>query len=253
MSTIIQPPMLVDSRVGSKDLIKHPPLSTCGILCVLESGDVVINGNGPKGSVSIGVEVKSIFDIIASLESGRVQTQLKRMLGIYDRNYLLTYGIYKCDPKTGALIILKGNAWQKYRIGSRYIPFGYVEGFLVEVEELGVTCKHVQDIPTAVSWLGCLSRWWGKSWDDHKAFRKFDTSNRLGLIPEIDPHIGYKAKVAHELMPGSGMGFKRSMAAAEYFSTVGDMVNATANEWASVPGVGKVIAKTVTAAVRGQV
>ena len=73
--------MLIDDRAGSRDLIKYEPVRSTGELCRLDSADVCLTGNGPNDAVLIGVEVKSIWDLISSINTGRLQaTQIPAML-----------------------------------------------------------------------------------------------------------------------------------------------------------------------------
>jgi ERCC4-type nuclease len=88
--------VLVDDRAGSKDLILKPCLRGIAELSRLNFGDVMIAGNGPKGSVAVGIEVKSIWDLVASAANGRLMdTQITGMLGDYSHCWLLVYGSWR--------------------------------------------------------------------------------------------------------------------------------------------------------------
>lgn len=241
--------ILIDDRAGSKDLISLPPLNTLSTLCRLESADILMTGNGPTSSVLIGIELKSIADLISSSSTGRLQaTQLPLMLDQYDINYLLYYGIYRPHPESQALQILRGKSWRDYSIGQRIIPYSYIESFLLTVSSLGVRIKHCSTISDCAQWLGCLYRWWQKPWSDHKGLRTFDNSQSVSLLPGLDPQVHQCASVAIKL---PGLGFERALAAAYHFEgSILDMVNAPISEWERIPGIGKVIAKTVTTALR---
>jgi hypothetical protein len=172
----------------------HEPLST---LCQLDSGDVAFTGNGPDGPITVGVEVKSIFDVIGSLISGRLQaTQLKELSAAYDVRWLLYYGNYRCNPKNGALQIHRrrkntqgrkyGAAiWDDYTVGNRTVMFSYADGFLASpsftlLGSLGVRAHRVLDMAEAAAWIGrILYPCWQKPWSAHKSMRVFDRSREV--------------------------------------------------------------------------
>ena len=90
--------MIVDDRAGSRELVFISPHDEIACLSRLEAGDVSITGNGPTGLLSIGVEVKSVDDLLQSEGNGRLRDQLESMLKAYDVNWLLTHGQYRAGP-----------------------------------------------------------------------------------------------------------------------------------------------------------
>lgn len=101
--------ILIDSSTGSRDLVKYPPLDrpTFASLTSLSvssdtksSADVCFSGNGPDGKLSIGMEFKSLSDLLSSLYNGRIQTtQVGALVAEYQVCYLVTYGEYRCSPE----------------------------------------------------------------------------------------------------------------------------------------------------------
>lgn len=241
--------VFIDDRAGSKDLIKYPPLDEIGELTRLESGDVCIVGNGASEDVLIGVEVKSLWDLLSSMATGRLQgKQVPAMLDTYYQSWLLYYGEYRPGSKDGRLQIRNGTGWKGFSIGTRAVPYGYLESLLFDLVTIGVRVKHVSSKKEAAVWIGCLSRWWGKPWNKHKGMRTFDNSRELSLMPGVDSDTLVRCRVAAQF---PGLGFERAVAAGRYFKTISDMVNAGVKDWEEVPGIGKVLAKAIVRAVRG--
>lgn len=239
--------LLIDDRAGSKDLMKHEPVRTLGELTRLDSADVALTGNGPDGTVLVGVEVKSLMDLVSSANTGRLQaTQIPAMLNTYDVNWLLYFGIYRVGADS-SVHMFRGGRWRPMRIGNRQVPYGYIEGLLFDLTELGVHVRHVSDIREAAVWLGALSRWWSKPWSKHHGMRVLDKSRSVSLMPGMSPKTLQLTKVAAAL---PAVGFERAIAAAQHFGSVSQMINATADEWAQVPGIGKVVAKSIVEAVK---
>lgn len=243
--------ILVDTRDGSNELI--PLLAGCSP-CLLPAGDICIPGNGPDGDVLIGVEVKKIDDLLQSITNGRLSaTQLPAMVDNFSclGRWLLTVGEYR-NGRAGRLEV-KGSrgGFYPYRVGSREVPWGYVEGFLIELQTMGFGLKQVASNEHAAEWLERLDRFWSKPWLEHKAMKKFDVSarNKVALMPDVDKELLARAEVFKDL---PGLGWERAMAAAEHFPTVIDAMISEENEWAEVRGIGKVLAKAITRFINGK-
>lgn len=243
--------ILIDDRAGSRDLVNYPPLNTSSSVTLtrLNSGDVLIPGNGPADThVLIGVEVKSLFDLISSSNNGRLQaTQLPTMLAEYDVCYLAYYGIYRPAPTTDHLQIYRGKGWINYAIGRQPVPYSYLESFLLTTAALGVRVHHFTSIQQLTLWLSILAHWWSKPWDKHRGMRALDKSREMSLMPHMDADMLQRAEVASKL---PGIGFERAMNVAKYFPSILAMMQATPGEWAEIDGIGKTIANNVYTAIR---
>lgn len=245
---IDNPPIFVDDRAGSKELATLPATAHCCELVRLSSGDVCFTGNGPQGIVMVGIELKSIYDLISSMETGRLQaTQIPAMLKEYDHVWLLYYGRYRPNHTDGTLEIMgRQGDWRTHRVGTRAVPYGYLEGFLISLTDLGVHIKHVTDIEEAAAWIGVAARRWNKPWGQHRSMQTFDRSQNIVMSPGTPADVLRRAQVAAGL---PGLGYKRAVAAAHHFSSIGEMLMADKTEWMKIEGVGKGIAEAVTTAI----
>ena len=247
----------IDDRAGSRDLVKHPPLDEFGRLCRLGSGDVCFTGNGPEGVVLIGIEVKSIFDLVSSIATGRLQgTQFPGMFVDYDRVYLLYYGAYRPSPKNWIIQVPRGQTarWTNCKLGKkREIPWSYVEKFLMTAASRGVEMKHVLDVREAAVWIHYLQGWWDKPWDEHKSFEGVVDRSAYASLPRVGGKrmSDQMISMVRIAMALPGLGKERAIAAADHFESIGAMVNASEAQWLDVDGVGKVIAQSVCRAVQG--
>lgn len=286
--------LLVDCRQGSSDLAGIEPvrslLETCpscsgkgkrGItpckpcrghgrsLATLHSGDALIIGRGPgDSSVSILIELKSIFDLIGSLDSGRLQAeQIPKMIeSDAEVLYLLYYGNYRAAPETGHLQIFKklhpGDkksrcAWADYSIGKRVVPYGYPMGFLASPQFLstGILSHRVLDLNEAAAWIGVLYRLWQRPYESHKSMQVFNRSQeararmKMSLVSEEvkDP---VKTQIAKTAASFPGVDYTIGMRAGDYFGSVLEMVCAGADEWGKIKGVGKVMAPEIERTIR---
>lgn len=277
--------ILIDDRAGSKSLISLPPLNLCtepscckpfryikvkGVdtwlcssndpshsslasLCRLDSADIAFCGNGPAGPTLIGIELKSIPDLISSSSTGRLQaTQLPAMLDTYTHSYLLYYGSYKPGPN-GELLLERGgkNKWKIWRQAGntgKVIPFSYLESFLFTVTALGINIKHCQSLEESALWISLLYRWWQKPWSKHRGLRTFDRSRCLSLLPGLDSKTDLCARIAKEL---PGIGNEKAITIARHFKgSARTMINASQKSWQEVEGVGKTIARAIDEGVK---
>ena len=240
--------MLIDDREGSRRLMRYRSIAAVSDLSRLEAGDVFIVGNGPDdGAVLVGVEVKSIDDFISSGDTGRLQvTQVPKMLTTYDLSWVLVYGQYRAGHD-GRLQLRKGQGWKVKRLGSRFVPYGYVESLMLTLSASGLLIRTVNTEDDAATWLAALHRWWTKPWADHKGLRVLQRPVNRSLMPHIDDNMRRRIDTASAW---PGMGFERAYAAAQHFLSIEDMVHATVADWQQVPGVGKVLAQAVVDAIR---
>lgn len=264
--------ILIDDRAGSRDLIKHPPLNSIAQLCRLESADVCFSGKGPAGAILIGVEVKSIIDLVSSLSTGRLQAeQMPKMVGNelqgmprqYDVAWLLYYGAHQSNPVNGNLQTLrkvgKGSGktsqyrWVDYVMGSRTVPYGYHAAFLCSPSftNTGILAQRVSNIEEAAQWIGVLYRTWQKPYSKHKSLRTLNEAAEPSLMPGLeksdDPGTYQRALTAASL---PGIRFERGLAAARHFRSIRAMVNASVAEWQLVNGIGKTLASKIEEACR---
>lgn len=237
--------ILVDSRHGSGAGIAHhnlvPALKHAGVAAestYLESGDCLFTGEGPDGPLLIGVELKTVDDFLASMESSRLEKQLRAMVEYgYDRIYVVIIGTVR-ESFGGVIEVMRRNKggrvyWQAPH-GSVQSAAG-VYGFMVSAEEFyGARFTWAGEDHEAVRAIVTTYKWWMKPWDEHSAGKLLE-----GTPPQTGIKFGrpsFRAECA-ALVPG--FGWDRAKAAD---LGLGDMTEATEKDWAKLPRVGKKLA-----------
>lgn len=254
-ATVALVPLFIDDRDGSRDLAGIEPAKSISELTRLDSGDCMIIGNGPGGAVvNVGVEVKSIWDLVSSAETGRLQaTQVPAMLKTYDMSWLLYHGAYRIGADGYLWVRRKfGRPGDKHeyrplKLGKRQVPYAYIEGLIYDFAFMGIHTRHVTDVREAAIWLHSLHRWWSKPWDKHRGMRVIDKSREVSLMPGMDEREMQRTRIAAQL---PAVGFERAITAARHFPSVREMINAPVEEWTQVDGIGKVIARAIVEAVK---
>ena len=160
--------VFVDSRTGSIEL--QPALRKLGIdaqEAILDSADFMFAGNGPDGEVQIGIERKTLSDLVTSLRDGRLPNfQMEKLRRTYDVMWLLVEG----EIATDRLGRLYGHIGRRKR---QALPGSMTEDVLVKsllTLELqgGFRIVRTMTPKQSASWIASCARWWSdKQWDEH--------------------------------------------------------------------------------------
>ena len=247
-------PVFVDPRVGSLEIA--PSLRQLALPVqelTLEFGDFAFEGNGPDGMAMIGIERKVLSDMLASMRSGRFAGhQLPGLLTGYHTVYLLLEGVYRCGD--GGVLEKpawsrgggRGTGWEPVRLGTSGFLYSELTNFLTSLENLaGLKIRHTASRAQTAQTIEGLYHWWGKQWDAHKSLGVVYTPGQQTL--DLTP-LTLIRKVAVQL---PGVGWQKSVAIDRKWKSVLDMVIADQEDWESLPGFGKLMAKQIVDALRG--
>jgi ERCC4-type nuclease len=238
--------ILVDGRAGSKELVK--PLLALGLPVeetTLDYGDLCFSGRGEKGTpLMIGIEHKKLPDLLQSLTSGRLAGhQMLGMLDTYDRGWLIIEGDWHNDS-SGKVTMWKGRGKRASVKGAP--PAVELEKRILCLETRGGF--RVRICPTrkdTLRFLTALYRFWTDvDLDQHRshlALHSPDLDRQL-LVP-----ISLKRQLAAQL---PGIGYTRSQAVDRHFKSIWEMVNAPAEAWREIEGIGPKLAGQIVQALR---
>jgi len=252
--------ILVDDRLGSRELV---PVFKKLALPVekrrLEFGDIAFGGNGPRGPVEIGVERKTVNDLINSFNSGRLPThQLPGMVQTYPYRWIIVEGYWRPGPDNVIEVFKKfGEKPTKDGRGMMMVGAWYpaitqtawsqLIGRTWNLEIEGACWVERTGGPReTVEIVGSLFRWWGKRWKDHRA--------HLGLEKGITPdRVLFEKPSFPRLFAGifPGVEWTKSKAAAKHFHTIRRMANAGPREWRKVVGFGEKLSTTIPLIISG--
>jgi hypothetical protein len=165
---------------------------------------------------------------------------------MYDRCWLLTEGTWR-ESNEGVLMELTDFGWQSATAGNRQpvMTRDMDKQLLTITIRGGISHWHCQTRRDTVRFLSALYHWWtDKALDEHRSHEAIyhPAPDRAQMVAPSQfcttvstfPRIGWdKSRAAEAVFEGS---IRRA-------------VNATATEWALVPGIGKGIAQQVVEAV----
>jgi ERCC4-type nuclease len=195
----------VDPREGSKKLVD--PLRSRGLsveVSQMEAGDVAWVGRGEGGKpVLVGVEYKTISDLLQCFENGRfAENQLPGLQDNYDIAWLLVEGQWR-EGEAGELRVLtKGYQWEEPR--GRLMSYVQFEERIASVEILGgVAVVQTRDFKHTLAWLHARYSWWtSKNMDEHKShLQLYDNKPMSHRVTNRRPNLA--VKIASQL-PGIG-------------------------------------------------
>lgn len=239
--------ILIDPREGSKEILDyilaipgHPPIEHS----IMEYGDVALTGEGPNGTMLIGLEVKTVGDALNCIESQRFTGhQLPGLKATYDASYLVIIGKYRADWDTGFLQMKspKGNYWFDVKTGSRAWTHYEFTAWLTMVElGWGIRTRIVLDMKELARTIVEMYKVLQKPWDQHKTLNPFYLGPDIGNTPFVKPSLVERVVAQIE-----GIGPAKAREIGKRFSNVAWMVVGSSSEWKGIPGVGKSTAERI--------
>lgn len=228
--------ILVDRRIGSRELLR--PLRDAGLECELETleyGDVAFCGRGEAGAdVQIGVELKTLGDLVQSLRSGRLAGhQLPGLQASYDHVWLIVEGDWRANR--AGRIASYGGRFRGWETHASKMTVDEMEKHLLTLDMLGgLHVRFSRSRDTTVRAMASLYRWWtDRDLDQHRSHITVHTPSSFYKISD------FRAAV----MRWPGIGLRTSKAVEEYFNgSIWQAANATEEEWAELrtkDGAGK--------------
>lgn len=225
--------LLLDSRVGSKELAAYLPPGSYQ-LTYLDAGDVALLGFGPEGPMTypIVIERKTVYDLLNCFRDGRLNTQIQRMSGNYKQIYLVIEGRFRINKDNQHILVPMGRRWTESKI-----TYGMIDNYLnTLVDEVHVKVKYSHTLQET-AW---------QVWDiyTHCNTEKHSSHLKLDTTWEINPFMppSFEKKVVAQL---DGIGNEKADEIVKHFKSIHDMVNATEVVWREIPGIGKVLARSI--------
>jgi len=248
--------ILVDPRTGSRELLDG--LRNLGADARIADGELAsdfeFTGCGADGTILVGVERKTIQDLVNSMRDHRLAgSQLIGMTQTYDEIYVLVEGIWRRQRESG-MVEYRNGGWHTIRGQVRYSE---VDSFLCSLEATtrDWTNLHVwrtQDQEETCAAVVDRFHWWQKPWEEHTSVSR----SIYAPVPQR-PRKGTKAAMRHDPtllekwladLPGID---SRWLDLAPHFRSARDMANADVERWLGIKGmrIGQKTAENIVQAV----
>lgn len=223
----------VSKAAGSEEFA--PLLKRLGAPCQLRTlrqmpfADFAFTGNGPLGLCAVGIERKTVSEIVGSLSNKRFRGwQLRGLLRSYDYVFVIVEGYAHVDAQSGEL--MQG----KFSAGFSRFRHAYMDVMKFELTlRLKASCIIIHTKNKAeTAWLvRSIYDWFTrKKWHEHKAAYAIFESLPDRLI--VEPQQ-LKRRIAAQF---DQVEWVRSRSVDQYFRSIKQMINATAAEWEEALG-----------------
>lgn len=214
----------------------------------LEFGDFAFEGNGPLGTITVGIERKTLHDMLACIDDARYTGHQRiGMKNTYTISGLILEGHWKPHDPQGLLMegFNGGMSWGYCQFGRQRTMYAKLYRYLLSVALSGVIVTYSRDIfHTAfnvVEWY----HYFAKPWTGHTSLQEMQ---KIAI-----PTLGAKPTLVRRWAAAlDGIGTKMSADAANVFKTPLALANADETEWLRVPGVGVKTAQQIVREVWGQ-
>lgn len=252
--------ILVDDRTGSKEFLN--PLRHLGAQASidrLDAADFCFQGNGPDGPVVIGVERKTVSDLIDSMRGNRLSGHQVRLLSsCYDLQFLIVEGQFRPNAESHMLETRSKDWGQWYTGYGKPIHYGEIASYLIGLDANGIFVTRTASEFETSAWIVWLYKYYQKEWSEHKSLRSIyapPPSRPAGKMTWEEPTL-----VTKMVAQITGMD-QKAWAVGKKFRTPREMILADESEWlmAGPPKngrkqtiIGKVLAGKIQEQLNGQ-
>ena len=244
--------ILIDSRVGSKEL--YPLIKQIGApceLCQLEYGDVAFDGNGPHGSIAIGIERKTLHDMLQCIDDSRYAAhQRPGMLMLYSKSFLCLEGLWNPGNGNGFDGMLmegfrNGQSWGPLRTrGNRMVLYSKLYRYMMSVALSGVIVTQSTNIFQTAYNIVEMYEYFKKPWSKHTSLVEVQKL----AIPDMTGKPSLTRRWASEI---TDVGVTISQEAERKFKTPVALANSDESDWMTLPGIGAPTARKIVKEIRG--
>lgn len=212
----------------------------------LEYGDFAFEGNGPQGSAMIGIERKTLHDMLNCIDDNRYNEQRVGMRQMYQVSVLALEGHWRPHDPSGVLMegFNGGVSWTYCKYRSQRTMYYKLQRYLFSVQLSGVVLVPSRDKWHTAFNVCELYHYFQKRWQDHTSLLEIQ---RIA-IPQMTYQPSLVRKWANDL---EGIGTKLSELAARHFRTAYKLANADESEWMRIPGVGAKTAQDIMRQIWG--
>lgn len=233
--------ILVDYRKGGEKKGNTPQelvarISALGVPCELSDlqyGDVAFEGKGPEGPVAVGIERKTLHDMLHCIDTARLSGhQLVGMRDLYHVRVVLLEGHWRAH-EDGWLMegFNNGTTWGYCKPGGKRVLYAKLYRYLISLQLSGTLVMFSRDVPqtalNVVEWY----HYFQKPWSQHTSMQELPKV----AIPTLARKPPLVRRWASQL---TGVDLKLSSLLERKFKTARALANTDEIELMKVPGIG---------------
>lgn len=243
--------ILLDPRMGGGDKAKQEKKLADFLACfkrsgvptesyILPFGDACFEGSGPRGTISVGVELKTLHDMLHCIDDARYVKQRTGMSQLYGKSFLIVEGHWKPHDPNGSLMegFQGGTSWGDCRYRSQRVMYSKLYRYLLSVSLSGVTVTYSRDMFHTAYNICEIYHYFQKPWHRHTSMLETQVLSLPSLYGPPSLCREWAARI-------DGVGVIKSIEAEKVFRTAANLANAEEREWLQVPGIGPGSAKKI--------
>ena len=221
-----------------------------GVLCekgFLEFGDVAFEGNGPQGRIMIGIERKTLHDMLNCIDDARYSAHQKVGMGqMYQVSILMLEGCWKPHDPNGWLMegFDGGKSWGICKYRSSHTLYTKLYNYLLSVQLTGTVVSLSRDLWGTAYNIVSIYQYFQKPWESHTSMLE---TQKL-LIPDLRMKPSLVRRWAAEI---DDIGVKHSLQAEELFKTPYNLAVSDESDWLKLPRLGVKTAQKIIRDIRG--
>jgi ERCC4-type nuclease len=210
-------------------------------------GDAAFEGNGPLGTISVGIERKGLHDVLQCIDDSRLSGhQLIGMRNMYDVRVLMIEGHWKPHDPMGILMegFNGGSSWAFCRYRSQRSMYAKLYRYLISVNLSGTIVTYSRDPFHTAFNINEWFEYFQKPWTGHTSLQEMQKA----AIPTLNAKPSLVRKWANDL---DDIGMKLSADAERLFKTPIKLATADESDWLKIRGIGVQTAQRIVRAIWG--
>lgn len=240
--------ILIAHETGSRELL--PIIKRIGEeaqLANLPYGDFVFEGNGPKGVMTIGIERKTLHDMLHCIDDARFAGfQAHGMRTMCQVRILIVEGHFKPHDNEGYLMegFKGGSVYGPCRYRSRVNPYSKISNYLLSISLSGIHVIRVRDAYQTSTEICEIYRYFQKPWSTHTSMQEIQSLALAEVIGKPSLCRRWAAQI-------DGIGVRLSSDIDKHFHSGRMLALASENDWASIKGLSQNTAKRIVREIWG--
>jgi ERCC4-type nuclease len=209
-------------------------------------GDFCFEGNGPGGRINIGIERKTLHDMLHCIDDAHYAGhQRGGMKLLYRFSFLALEGLWKPHHPDGWLMEGWGTSWGYCKYRSQTPLYTKLFNYLVSVALSGIPVVVSRDMEQTAANVCGLYDYFQKPWSNHTSLLETQVMPLAGIT-------GRPSLVRRWASQLEGVGVKLSENAESVFHTGIELATADETEWVRIHGISPRMARRAVGEIRGQ-
>lgn len=212
----------------------------------LPFGDFAFEGKGPKGSMAIGLERKTLHDMLNCIDDAHYSAKQRvGMLQLYQKSYLIMEGLWK--PHTDGFLMEGfngGSSWGYCKYRSTRVMYSKLRRYLASVANSNIEIIYTRDIFQTAYDLCELWHYYQKDWIKHTSMME----TQKIAVPSLNFKPSLTQRWAVDL---EGIGLQYSQEADRLFRKPIALAQADELAWMRIPGIGAKTARKIIKEIQG--